>query len=70
MPEGEERAKGIEIIFQEIIAQNFPNTGKEPFAQIQKAQRATYKINPRRNTPRHILIKLNKIKDRENIESS
>ena len=36
--EGEEREKGTEEIFQEIIAENFPNTGKEPLTQIQEAQ--------------------------------
>ena len=41
--------------------------GKEPLTQIQQAQRVSYKINPRRNTPRHILIKLTKIKDKEKI---
>uniref|UniRef100_A0A8D1FRD3 L1 transposable element RRM domain-containing protein n=1 Tax=Sus scrofa TaxID=9823 RepID=A0A8D1FRD3_PIG len=70
VPEGEEREKGTEKIFQEIIAENFPNMGKEPLSQIQEAQRVPYKINPRRNTLRHILIKLTKIKDRENLESS
>ena len=65
-----EREKGTEKIFQEIIAENFPNMGKEPLTQIQEAQRVPHKINPRRNTPRHILIKLTKIKDRENLESS
>jgi len=64
VPEGEEREKGTEKIFQEIIAKNFPNMGKEPLTQIQEAQWVPYKINPRRNTPRHILIKLTKIKDK------
>ena len=63
----EEREKGTEKIFQEIIAENFPNMGKESLTQIQEAQRVPYKINPRRNTPRHILIKLTKIKDKEKI---
>ena len=36
--EGEEREKGTEKIFQEIIAKNFPNMGKEPLTQIQEAQ--------------------------------
>ena len=67
VPEGEEREKGTEKIFQEIIAKNFPNMGKEPLTQIQEAQRVPYKINPRRNTPRHILIKLTKNKDKEKI---
>ena len=41
--------------------------GKESLPQIQEAQRVSYKINPWRNTPRHILIKLTKIKDKEKI---
>jgi len=41
--------------------------GKEPLIQIQEAQLVPYKINPRRNTPRNILIKLTKIKDKEKI---
>ena len=39
VPEGEEREKGTENIFQEITAKNFPNIGKEPLTQIQEAQR-------------------------------
>ena len=70
VPEGEEREKGTENVFQEITAKNYPHIEKEPVTQIQEAQRVPYKINPRRNTPRHILIKLTKIKDRETIESS
>ena len=38
VPEGEEREKETEKIFQEIIAKNFPNMGKEPLIQIQEAQ--------------------------------
>ena len=59
--------EGTEKIFQEIIAENFPNMGKEPLTQIQEAQQVPCKTNPRRNTPRHILIKLTKIKDKEKI---
>ena len=50
-----------------MIAKTFPNMGKEPLTQIQEAQRVPYKINPRRNTLRHRLIKLTKIKDKEKI---
>lgn len=63
----EKREKGTENIFQEIIAENIPNTGKEPPTQIQEAKQVPYKLNPRRNTPRHILIKLTRIKDKEKI---
>ena len=48
IPEGEEREKGTEKTFQEIIAENFPNMGKKPPTQIQEAQQVPYKINPRR----------------------
>ena len=41
--------------------------GKEIFNQVLEAQRVPYRINPRRNMPRHILIKLTKIKYKENI---
>ena len=68
VPEGEEREKRHEKIFEEIIAENFPNMGKET---VQESQRIPYKVNPRWNTPRHLLIKLAKIKDIEkNIKSN
>ena len=63
--EGEEREKGPEKILEEVIAENFPNMGKEITNQVQEAQRVSRRINPRENTPRHIVIKLTKIKDRD-----
>ena len=62
VPEEEEKKKGSEKIFEEIIVENFPNMGKEIVKQVQEVQRVPYRINPRRNTPRHILIKLSKVK--------
>ena len=59
VPEGEERQKGPEKI-EKRITENFPNIVKETVNQVQEAQRAPGRINPRRNTPRHIVIKLNK----------
>jgi ribosomal protein L35AE/L33A len=41
--------------------------GKQIVHQIQEAQRVPYRINPRRNTPRHILIKVKKTKHKERI---
>ena len=67
VPEGEEREKGLEKIFEEIIVKNFPNMGKEIATQVQEVQRVPSRINPRRNTPRHIVIKLTKIKDKEKL---
>ena len=50
-----------------LIAENFPNMGNEIVNQVQEAQRVPGRINPRRNTPRHIVIKLTKIKERYKI---
>ena len=65
--EEEEEKKWTEKIFEEIIVKNFPNMGKEIATQVQEAQRVPYRINPRRNMPRHIIIKLAKIKDKEKL---
>ena len=65
VPEGEEREKGPEKIFEEIIAENFLNMGNEIVNQVQEAQRVLVRINPRSNTPRHTVIKLTKIEDRD-----
>ena len=67
VPEGEEREKGPKKIFEEIIVENFPNTGNKIPTQVQEAQKVPGRINPRRNMPRHIVIKLAKIKDREKL---
>ena len=50
---GEERDKGPEEIFEEIIVKNLPNMGKEIATQVQEAQRVPYRINARRNMLRH-----------------
>ena len=65
--EKEEKNKGYEKIFEEIIVENFPNMEKEIVNQVQEAQRVPYRINSRRNMPRHILIKLTKTKHKERI---
>ena len=67
VPEGEEKQKGYEKIFEEIIVENFPNMDKEIVHQVQEVHRVSYRINPRRNTPRHIQIKLTKTKHKERI---
>ena len=62
MPEGEEQEQEIENLFEKII-ENFPNLAKEiDFWEVQGAQRVPKKLNPRRNTPRYIIIKLLKIR--------
>ena len=53
IPEGEEKGKGFENIFERIMAENFPNQ-KETDIKIQEAQTAPKKLNP--NRPRHIIL--------------
>ena len=65
VPEGEERERGLEKIFEDMTAENFPNVGK--VNQVQKAHRVPGRINPRRNTLRHIVIKLTKFTDKDKI---
>ena len=47
VPEEEEKKKGSEKIFEEIIVEKFPNMGKEIVNQVQETQRVPYRINPR-----------------------
>ena len=67
VPEEEEKKKGYEKIFEEIILENFPDMEKEIVNQVQETQRVPYKINSRRNMPKHILIKLTKTKHKDRI---
>ena len=67
VPEEEEKKKGYEKIFEALIVENFPNVGKDIVNKVQEVQRVLYRINPRRNMPTHILIKLTKIKHKERI---
>ena len=62
----EDKNKGHEKIFEEIIVEIFPKIGKEVITQVWEP-RVPNRINPRRNTPRHIVIKLTKIKHKEQI---
>ena len=64
MPEREEEQK-IENLFEQIMKENFPNLAKE--IDFQEVQRVPKKLDPKRNTPRHIIITLPKIKDTERI---
>ena len=49
------------------MVENFTKMGKEIFTQVQETQRVPNRINPRQTTPKHILIKLTKIKHKEQI---
>ena len=64
MPEGEEKEQEIENLFERIMKENFPNLAREIDIQVQEAERGPNKLDPKRNIPRHIIIKLPKIKDK------
>ena len=68
MLEGEQEKQEIENLFEKIMKKNFPTLAKEIDSQeVQEAQRVPKKLDPRRNTPRHIIITLPKIKQKERI---
>ena len=68
VPEGEEEEQKIENLFEQIMKENFPNLAKEiDFQEVQEAQRIPKKLDPRKHTPRHIIITLAKMKQKERI---
>ena len=68
VPEGEEQQQEIENLFEQITNENFPNLVKEiDFQEVQEAQKVPKKLDPRKHTPRHIIIALAKIKGKERI---
>ena len=68
MPEEEEEEQETENLLKQIMKENFPNLTKEiDFQEVQEAQRVPKKLDPRRSTPRHVIITLPKIKDKERI---
>ena len=55
-------------LLENIMKENSPNIAKEiDFQEVQEAQRVPKKLDPRKHTPRHIIITLPKIKDKERI---
>ena len=68
VPEGEEEDQEIENLVEKVMKENFPNLAMEmDFQEVQEAQRVPQKLDPRKHTPRHIIITLAKIKDKERI---
>ena len=68
MPEAEEEEQKIENLFEYIPKENFPNLAKEiNLQEVQEVERAQKKLDQWRNTPRHIIITLPKMKEKERI---
>ena len=70
MPEGEEEEQEIGIQFEKIMKENFPNLVKETDMQVQEAQRVLNKMDAKRPTLRHIIVKMPNFKDKEIILKS
>ena len=67
-PEGEEEEQEIKNLSENRKKENLPNLSKEiDFQEVQEAQRVSKELDPRKPTPRHIIITLPKIKDKERI---
>ena len=66
MPE-EEEEQGIENLLEKIMKENSSNLVKEIDIQVQEAQRVPNKMDPKRTTPRHIIIKMPEVKDKKRI---
>ena len=64
VPVGDKEEQEIENLFENIM-ENFPNLEKE--IEFQEAQRVPSKLNPRKHIPKHIIITLPEIKDKERI---
>ena len=61
----EEEEQETENLVEKIMKENFPNMAKELDIQVEEAQRVPNKLNPKRTTPRYIIIKMPKVKNKE-----
>ena len=66
----EEEEQEIENLFEKIMKENSPNLVKEINIQVQETQKVPNKLDPKRSTPRHIIIKMPKVKDKERISKA
>ena len=67
IPQGVEKERDLEEIFEQIVAENFPNLAKETSIHVQEAERTPPKINENRPTPRHIIVQFANIRSKDTI---
>ena len=67
MPEGEEKEQETGNLYEKTVKENFPDLVKDIDMQVQEAERVPNKMDVKRTTPRHIIIKMPKVKDKERI---
>ena len=67
IPEGVEKERGLEEIFEQIVAENFPNLAKETSIHVQEAERTPPKLNHDKPTPHHIIVQFANIRSKDTV---
>ena len=65
IPKGVEKERGLEEIFEQIVAENFPNLAKKTSIRFQEAERTSLKINKNRPTPQYIIVQFANLRSKE-----
>ena len=67
IPEGVEKEIGLEEVFEQIGAENFPNLVKETSIRVREAGRTPPKINENRPAPHHIIVQFTNLRSKDKI---
>ena len=67
IPKGAEKERGLEEIFEQIVAENFPNLAKETSIHVQEAERTPPKVNDNKPTTCHILVQFANIRSKDTV---
>ena len=67
IPEGVEKERGLEEIFEQIVAENFPNLARETSIRVQEAERTPPKLNNDKPTPRHVIVQFASIRSKDTV---
>ena len=62
-----EKNRGVEEIFELIVAENFPNLAKETSIRVQEAERTPPKLNHDKPTPRHVIVQFANIRSKDTV---
>ena len=67
IPKGVEKERGLEEIFEQNVAENFPNLPKETSSRVQEAKRTPPKVNENRPTARHVIVQSANIRSKDTV---
>ena len=67
IPEGVEKNRGLEEIFEQIVAENFPNIARETNIHFQETEKTPLKLNHGKSTPRHIIVQFANIRSKDTV---